>query len=69
MKRKTTRLGVVKEKVYCRYVGEHSQRQRHLRDSRMDVTGLSCALCGEGGGKGRWERGEPDAATKKPKRE
>lgn len=27
--------------AYCRYVGEHSQRQRHEGESRVDMTRLS----------------------------
>lgn len=30
-------LGVVQEKVYCRYVGKHSQRRGHLGVSRVDM--------------------------------
>lgn len=30
-------LGVVEEKVYCRYVGKHGQRQGHLGVSRVDM--------------------------------
>jgi len=41
------------EKVYCRYVGEHSQRQRNLGESRVD---MSLSLVGRRGGEGSWER-------------
>jgi hypothetical protein len=30
--------GMVEKKVYCRLKGEHSQRQRHLEESRVDMT-------------------------------
>lgn len=43
-------LGVVEEKVYCRYKGEHNQRQGPLGESRVDMN-LSY-------GKGEGERGE-----------
>ena len=42
---------MVEEKVYYRHVGEHSQRQRHLGESRVDMTRLSCTMWGEGEGK------------------
>jgi hypothetical protein len=29
-------LGIVEEKVYYRYVGEHSQRQEHLGEYRVN---------------------------------
>lgn len=48
-------LGVVEEKVYSRYVEEHSERQGHLDHSTVDITRLSLAMWGEGKGKG--ERG------------
>lgn len=48
------------EKVNCRFVGEHSQRQGHLRESRVDVNSLSWAMCGR-------ERGEPGAAARRPR--
>ena len=31
-------LGVMGEKDYCRYMGEHSERQGHLGESREDMT-------------------------------
>jgi hypothetical protein len=34
----------VEEKVYYRYVGEHSQRQEHLGGSRVDKTRLIGAM-------------------------
>ena len=40
--------GMVEKKVYCRLKGEHSQRQRHLTESRVDVTRLSWAMWGKG---------------------
>ena len=43
---------MVEEKVYYRYVGEHSQRQTHLGESRVVVLTLKHV----GGGR---ERGEP----------
>jgi hypothetical protein len=36
-------LGVMEEKVYCRYVGEHSLRQTYLGESRVDMIRLGCA--------------------------
>lgn len=33
-----TVLGVVEERVYCRYVEEHSQRLGYLVESREDTT-------------------------------
>ena len=44
---------MMEEKFYHRYTGEN--RQRHLRKSRVDVTSLSWALCGEGDGKRKGE--------------
>lgn len=41
--------GVEEEEVHYRDVGEHSQRQRHLGESRVDVTRLSWTECGRGG--------------------
>lgn len=40
-------LGMVKEKAFYRYVGEHSQRQGHLKESRVDMT-LSHVMTSEG---------------------
>lgn len=40
-------LGVVEEKDFCRYVGEHRQRQQHLGEYRVDMTKLSWAVWGE----------------------
>jgi predicted phosphoadenosine phosphosulfate sulfurtransferase len=37
-------LGMVEEDVYYRYVGEHSQRQEHLGEHRVNMTRLSCAM-------------------------
>ena len=37
-------LGVVEEKVLCRYVGEHSQRQEHLGESRVGMIRLSYVM-------------------------
>ena len=48
-------LLVTVEKVYYRHVGEHSQRQTHLGESRVIVT-----LRGEGGGE-EMEREENQA--------
>ena len=31
-------LGVVEEKVYCRYEGEHSQMRGYLVESRVNLT-------------------------------
>jgi hypothetical protein len=36
------------EKVYCRWKGEHNQRQKHLGESKMNMT-LSLAMWGEAG--------------------
>jgi hypothetical protein len=52
---------MVGEKVYYRYVGEHSQRQTHLGESRVDMT-LSHV-----GKKRKGKRGEPGAAARRPK--
>jgi hypothetical protein len=35
---------MVEEKVYYRYVGEHSQRQTHLGESSMDMNGLTWVM-------------------------
>ena len=43
---------MAEEKVYYRCVEEHSQRQLHLGESRVDVTRLSWAMWGDGEGKG-----------------
>ena len=43
---------MVEEKVYYRYVGEHSQRQTHLGESRVVMT-LNHVV--RGGGEGRAE--------------
>lgn len=50
---------MVEEKVYYRYKGEHSQRQRPLGDSRVDMT----EACEEGAGK----RCKPGAAARRMK--
>lgn len=52
-------LGMVGEKVYCRSVGECSQRQGLLEECRVDMTRLSRAMWGgeEGKEKGG-KRGE-----------
>lgn len=43
---------MVNGKVYCRFVGEHSQKQGLLGESRVvDMTRLSCVPCGRGGTK------------------
>lgn len=36
-------LGMVEEKVHCRYEGEHIQRQGHQVESRVDMS-LSQAM-------------------------
>lgn len=54
--------GVVKEKVYCEYMGEHSQSQGPLGESKVDMT-LSWAM----GGDRVEEREEPGAATRRPR--
>lgn len=38
------RNGVEEEKIYYKYVGKRSQRQRHLGESRMDTTRLNWAM-------------------------
>jgi hypothetical protein len=43
---------MVEGKGYCSYMGEHSQRQAHLGESRAVMTRLSKAICGGGKGKG-----------------
>lgn len=55
-------IGLV-EKVYHRYVGEHGQRQRHLRESQVDMITLSWAMLGDMESKGE-ESGEQGAAAK-----
>lgn len=50
---------MVEEKVYYRYKGERSQRQRPLRESRVDMT----EPCEEGEG----ERCKPGAAARRVK--
>lgn len=45
-------LGLMGEKVYCRYVGEHNQRQGHLGEARVDMTGNELC-CVRKVGKGR----------------
>jgi len=37
-------LGMVEEKVCCREKGEHRQRQRHVGESRVTMTRLSCPI-------------------------
>jgi hypothetical protein len=51
-------------KVSGRYVGEHSQRQEHLEESRMDMTRLSWAMLRAGRG---MEKEGPSAAFGRPK--
>lgn len=55
------------EKVYYGYVGEHSQKQGRLGESRVDTSRLSRALQGEGEGERREDRAEPGAAAMRPK--
>lgn len=51
------------ERVYCRHVEEHSQKERHLGESSMDMT-LSQAMWETGWGR----RGlEPGAAARRYK--
>lgn len=57
-------LGMVEKKVSCRQKGEHSQRQRHLGESRVDMT-LSHVKKGEGVETG--EKEEPSVAAKREK--
>lgn len=49
---------MVEKNVYFRLKGEHSQRQRHVGESRMDMT-MSHV--------GREGRGEPAAAARRSK--
>lgn len=42
------RTWMVVEKVYDRYVREHSQSQRHFGKYRMDISGLSWVMWREG---------------------
>lgn len=53
-KRTSLLLGMMEEKFYPRYTGEH--RQRYLRKSRVDITSLSWTLCGEGDGERKEKR-------------
>jgi hypothetical protein len=48
---------MVEEEVYCGYVGEHTQRQGHLTEPRVDITRLSCVVWRGGRGRERGERG------------
>lgn len=59
-------LDTEEEKVYYRYMGEHSQRQAqgHLGQFRGDMTRLFGPVGRE---KGEKKREEPDAATRRPK--
>ena len=59
-------LGMVEEKVYYRYVGEHSQRQKHLGEPRVDMTRLSLAMWGGERGR-RSSKGKPGAAARTSK--
>jgi hypothetical protein len=52
IKRKGLLLGVVEEEVYCRHLGEHSQRQGHPRESRL-VMNLSHVRRARREGEGR----------------
>lgn len=54
---------MVVEKVYCRYVGEQSQRRGYVGESRMHKIRLCCARRRKGEGKG-WEG--PAAASRSP---
>lgn len=53
------------ERIYYRYVGEHSYRQKYLLESRLDMTRLGWVMWGEGGREGRRERGEPGTSAKR----
>lgn len=55
---------MVLENVYYRYVGEHSQSQGYLRESRVDMTRLNSAMLGVWG---RGRAGKPGAASRGPK--
>lgn len=43
-KGKDSLLGIVKGNVCCSYVGEGSQRQGPLGESRVGMTRLNCAM-------------------------
>lgn len=49
--------GIV-EDVYCRYMGQHCQRQGqgHLGESRVLMTRMSCAMWGEAREAGEGEK-------------
>ena len=60
-----TRLSMVEGTIYCRYEGEHGQRQEYLGEARVDLTlrrwkGRQEEGRGKRGerGQGRGERGE-----------
>lgn len=53
---------MVEERIYYRYVGEHSQSQGHLGESRVHM-----ALNRGRGRKGERERGGPGAVVMRPK--
>lgn len=55
---------MVGERIYYRYMGEHSHRQGYLVESRVDMIRLSWVMWGEGGKEGRRERGEPGTSAK-----
>ena len=57
---------MVEKKVYCLYVGEHSQRQGHLGESRVDMTRLSWAIWQRGSRRGG-ERCKSNTAARRPK--
>ena len=48
-------------------MGEHSQRQTHLGESRLDMSRLTWAMWGEGKGKEQGGGGELGAAARRPK--
>lgn len=54
---------MVEEKVYCRYVREHSQRQRHQGEARVDMTRLSHVRRGE---RREGRGGEPSTVARSP---
>ena len=56
---------MVEETAYCRSVGEHSQKQGHLGESRVDRARLSWVMWEKERGKGREK--ETGAVARRPK--
>lgn len=53
---------MVEEKVYYKYLGQHSQGQRHLGECRVDITRLIWALRGERDWKGKGREGSQESS-------